>query len=221
MTYDLPMIGARSYDSIKDADTADPAFAPLKHLVNNPFVLHIDPRGKVLKVRGFDKIIDQVLLSLGGMELNEQARQFIKTSFSEKMIADIFENTSPLLPINGINVGESWDAEHNVTLPGLRNIKTKYRYTYLSKERGVAKISMRGVMYSEGENGRSDAELMIPMEFKNGDADGTVLFNLNKGIIDHFSSTQVVRVGIKPGPMQFAGKGGQKITIKTEITRVK
>jgi len=221
ISQNLPGLANVKYDSDKDSENANPAFKPLKILINNPFILHFDNQGRVVKVRGFDKIIDKLLDSMDNKETEKSMRTLIQKSFSDEMISQIFSNTSPIIPAKAINIGESWESESRLSLVFFPEIRIKYQNTYASKEKGIAKIISKGVMYSEEGKNESNGDSLLPMIFKNGELEGQIYLNVRKGVVERFEMTHNIRMAIKMELGQLGSKGGQKIITHTEVTHVK
>lgn len=100
-------------------------------MVGKKFIIKVDEEGKVLEVIGFEKIITDMVDSLGVDEgAKAQAMASMKDQFSDQNIKDQFAQVFTIFPNKEIKVGDSW--EKNYSTGG--KMPAKYTTTFLVKD---------------------------------------------------------------------------------------
>ena len=147
--------GKFEYDSNESGADIPPQAAPLAALVGNTIVMHVTPDGKVVKVKGIEKVVDDTL-ALRPPVTPEKASN-IKKQFLE-VFGDPANNwvaaTLKRYPVEIVDEGYVWkDIRERKETPkqdgdrGTYTAKytTKYTIKSIKKDIGVAKIEQKGI----------------------------------------------------------------------------
>src|SRR5262249_28321295 len=87
------------YDSEKDPEPPDePAPRMMAKLVGQSFTMKMGPDGKVLEVRGCEKIVEAMSRALPEEGAREKARQALRPMFSDEAFQSRLEQLAPPFP---------------------------------------------------------------------------------------------------------------------------
>lgn len=99
-------------------------------LVGKKFVIKVDEEGKVLEVNGFEKIISDMVDSMGvDATTKAQALASMKDQFSDQNIKDQFAQVFTIFPNKEVKVGDSWEKSYATG----GKMAAKYTTTYTVK----------------------------------------------------------------------------------------
>jgi len=134
-----------SYDSETDTETTNPATAPFAAMLNKSFSMHLTPSGQVLKVKGVDQLLDDIVNSV---ELPEDKKTQLKTQlssqFGEKSQMKSQEQVFKFFPETGrASKGDQWT--YNTTLASY-DIDMVNSYTLKSYDPSKAEIEVMSEM---------------------------------------------------------------------------
>ena len=148
--------GIQEYDyySEKDKEPPDePAARMMSKLVGQSFSMRLGPDGKVLDVRGYDRVIEAMSKGVGDDEATrERARQALGQMFSDEAFKSRMQQLAPPLPTEKVKKGDAWSNEFSVRLPLVDRVVYKIR----------SKLS-------DVKDGNALIDQEIQVEFKGGD----------------------------------------------------
>ncbi|MGZ5221904.1 MAG: DUF6263 family protein [Chitinophagaceae bacterium] len=176
----------------------DRVFAGIKE---KEFTMKVNEEGKVLEVVGFDKIINEMIDSIG---LDENAKMQVRASlqdqFNEQSIKDQFAQVFTIFPGREIKMGDSW--EKNFQTGG--RMPAKYTTQYSVKEIEGDHITLT----AQTNIGSANDE----MEIK-GTQNGSLLVDGKTGLVINAQFDQDMETKAQDMTVKISGKG----TIKGKL----
>ena len=131
-----------SYDSTQGSK-GDQLSRALGALIDKTLTLQLDPKGKVISVKGGDAIV-QAMRDSGDAAMADQ----MKSQFSDEAMEQMFGQIAGALPPNPVDNGDSWNQSFNMS--GQQPMKVDARYKLLDHGAGKSSIGVSGKMKSTG-----------------------------------------------------------------------
>lgn len=128
------------FDSEKHKEVpADPTAQLVSRLVGQSFTLKLGPSGKVLEVKGFDRILDALFKE--GADDPQQAlqREALKQAYSDESIQSMMQMMFMPLPETPVGTGDSWKTELAFQMP----VAGKARLAGTSRLAGLERAEAR------------------------------------------------------------------------------
>jgi len=198
-----------SFDSDSTVQSSDNNVAAiLRSIVGVSLDIQLTKSGKVLSVKGIDKLTEK----MDAMS-NPQYKQMISQQFSETSIQRSIEQTSAYFPGKPVAIGDNWDIAMNMNSSGI-DIIVKLQITLKDVKDKVATLETTGIVATpEGGsvakiNGM-DAKVLI-----DGTQSGTIQLNKDTGwnIISEINQKTTSNIEVMGQAMQ------QKVDMKTTVT---
>lgn len=116
-------------------DTTDIFSRIMGGMVNQSFILEMSKKGKVLSVKGFDKIIANMMSNLNILDSakQEQLTKQFKDAYGEKALANNFNMTTAILPEGEVAEGDKWNINTQVETTTKLNIASEYELKEVTK----------------------------------------------------------------------------------------
>ncbi|MER3499569.1 MAG: hypothetical protein C4308_13545 [Chitinophagaceae bacterium] len=96
-------------------------------LTGKPFFLTIDNEGKVLEVKGFDKMFNAMIDSMpADAQAKQKAIEFFKEQFNDQQIKDQFAQLFTIFPNKSVKVGDTWEKSYSLGGRMKGNFKTVF-----------------------------------------------------------------------------------------------
>lgn len=181
-------MGLIEYDSTEPDAAAggdDPATQMIGQMfagmVGQSFVMKVNPRGKVVEVKGFKEMMQQMAEKIGGDDAakNEEIKEFLKNFLSEDKVKMMGSNMSLAFPSQPVGIGDSWTDKETMSV-GFP-IEIDNTYTLKERKNGVAIVDISSMM----DLGEKDASIdMGPMKMNmemTGSVHGTSEINEASG----------------------------------------
>ena len=192
------------YDSEKDKELPEnPQVRMMAKMVGKTFTLKMSPKGKILEMKGFDALMEDMLKELG--EEAGPAREMLKQMLSDDTMKSSMQQMAPMLPREAVGAGDKWKDEFTLKLPMIGGMKFGVASTLKELGGGEAKVDQDWTIELKG--GGDDNENPLGAVFKITDSKGKarIVFSVDKG---HFVSQQI--------EMDMTMEAnGQQIPIKT------
>jgi hypothetical protein len=168
------------YDSEKDKEPPDePAAKMLSKLVGQSFTMRMGPDGKVLDVRGCEKLVEAMSQGLGENEAaREKARQALRQMFSDEAFKSRMQQLVPPVPQGAVKKGGSWSSDFTIKLPIVGDVAYGIRSTLSDVKDGEARIDQ--VIQVEFKGG-GDRPLAEQIEVKDAKGKSTAVFSIAQG----------------------------------------
>lgn len=162
-------------------------------LVNKKFTVKINEEGKVLKVQGFDRIIDGMVDSLGltGQE-KATALLSLKSQFSDQVIKDQFAQMFYIFPNKEVKVGDSWEKSYETG----GNLGAGYTTTYTVKEIEGTHVTLSTDTKITGKEGGNEM---------NGVQTGNLIVDSKTGLMINGDFKQDIKSSSKGKPVTVKG----------------
>ena len=164
-------------------------------IVRKKFIIKVDEEGKVLEVTGFDKILTDMVDSMGVDEnVRQQVTLSLKDQFNDQSIKDQFAQVFTIFPNKEIKVGDSW--EKSYTTGG--KMGANFTTTYTAKD-------------IEGDHVTLTAKTKISSNKDGGDITGTqtgnIIVDSKTGLMINAEFDQQMEVKTQGQTVEVTGKG--------------
>ncbi|HYG14290.1 MAG TPA: DUF6263 family protein [Bacteroidia bacterium] len=123
--FDMSAAGAENtitYDSDKPDSVNEPATEFLSKIyskiIGQPIAVTVNEKGEVVALSGVQQILNKLIVDtlLNSMPNAEQAKNYLKTNFSEDFYKRSFSEMFNVLPGKEVSVGDAWEKQHGKTL---------------------------------------------------------------------------------------------------------
>lgn len=192
------------YDSEKDKEApANPQAAMMAKMVGQSFTMRMSTSGKVLEVRGYDKLMDEMLKDLG-----DQAgpmREMMKQMMSDDTMKSMLQQMAPMLPEKAVAKGDSWKNDFTLKMPMIGGMKFGISSTLTDLKDGEAHVTQDWTIELKGDAEDKDNPLGGLVQIKDSKAKALIVFSLEKGCFISQKMTMEMNMSA----------GGQEIPIKT------
>lgn len=164
-------------------------------MVGKAFIIKVDEGGKVLEVTGFERIINDMVDSMGMDEsVKMQVVASMKEQFNDQSLKDQFAQVFTIFPNKEIKVGDSWEKDYSTS----GKMAAKYTTTYTAKE-------------IEGDHITLIAKTKIGSNSENQEIDGTqtgnIIVDSKTGLIVNAEYDQDFEVKTQGQTVVVRGKG--------------
>lgn len=164
-------------------------------IVGKKFIIKVDEEGKVLEVTGFDKILTDMVDSMGVDEnVRQQVTASLKDQFNDQSIKDQFAQVFTIFPNKEIKVGDSWEKSYNTS----GKMGATFTTTYTAKE-------------IEGDHVTLAAKTKISSNKDGGEITGTqtgnIIVDSNTGLMINAEFDQQMEVKTQGQTVEVTGKG--------------
>jgi hypothetical protein len=196
------------YDSEKDKEPPDePAARMLSKLVGQSFTMKMGPDGKVLDVRGSEKLVEAMSRGLAGDDAaREKARQALGQMFSDEAFKSRMGQLAPPLPARAVKRGDTWSNDFTIQLPLVGGVTYAIRSTLADAKEGNARIDQEiRVEFKRGE----DNPLAEQVEVKDAKGKSSAVFSIANGRF--LSQKTAVDMSL------VAGKTRVPVRVETEL----
>lgn len=164
-------------------------------MVGKTFIIKVDEEGKVLEVTGFERIINDMVDSMGMDEtVKMQVIASMKEQFNDESIKDQFSQVFTIFPNKEIKTGDSWEKDYSTG----GKMAAKYITTYTVKE-------------IEGDHVTLSAKTKIGSNAENQEIKGTqtgnIIVDSKTGLIINAEFDQDFEVKAQGQTVAVTGKG--------------
>ena len=190
--------GTISYDTSgakpSDKDAAE-NWLIYKAISGQSFQLTMNNKGKVISVKGLDKVISNSMAKLKN-DFDEETRngikQMLEFSLSNEAIISQFEESLNIFPDKGLKIGEKWEDSQNINEGPIKG-QSKVSRTFESIKDGKATISVSGTQNVSGSDTDSQSGITAKMK-NNATLTGSVDLDLETGWIKKAKITQTENI---------------------------
>jgi hypothetical protein len=197
--------GEYEYDSEKDKEApANPQVAMMAKMVGHSFTMKMTPAGKIVELRGYDKLVDEMLKDLG--DDAGPMKEMLKQMMSDDTMKSMMQQMAPMLPEKAVAKGESWKNEFTLKLPMLGGMKFGITSTLADLKDGEAHIAQDWTIELKGDGEDKDNPLGGAVQIKDSKAKATLVFSIERGCFISQKMTMEMKMSA----------AGQEIPIKTD-----
>ena len=174
-----------------------------KSLIGIPVDIQLTKQGKVISVKGVDKLAEKL-----NTITNEQFKQMFDMQFSEKALTTTLEQISSYFPGKPVVVGDGWDVALNLNNNGI-DVINKMHLTLAQVKDDVATLECTGTVATPEGGAVMQIQGMEANVLMKGEQTGTILIDTKTGWI--------VRSEITQNSTQDIEVMGQSMRQKTEL----
>lgn len=199
--------GEYDYDSEKDKEApANPQVAMMAKMVGQTFAMRMTPAGKIVELKGYDKLVDEMLKDLG--DDAGPMKEMLKQMLSDDTMKSMMQQMAPMLPEKPVAKGESWKNDFTLKMPMLGGMKFGITSTLADVKDGEAHIAQDWTieLKADGEGADPNNPLAGAVQIKDSKAKATMVFSIERGCF----------VSQKMTMQMTMAAGGQEFPIKTE-----
>ena len=179
------------YDSKGDKEPDGPLAAMagiFKALTNNEIKMTMTNRGEISDVKMPEKLLEELKQQSGGNA------DVFGNMLSEESLKHMLNQGSMVLPKEAPVAEKTvWDRNLDMKMGNMGTIKTNSKYTYAGKSGGFDKIDMKMDIKLE-----SDPNAAMQINMKTKEANGTVLFDNEKGRIQEINTKVISEMQMEP-----------------------
>ncbi len=170
--------GKQEFDSSKKEDLEkaknDTNLKSYAALVNKPFTFKIDPKGNIIEVKGYDKILEEAFK-------DDPMAEMLKDNFSNDQAKKMLQMSYGAFPKEKVSKGESWTSKGEFPAGGSATMKMELKYTLAgTKEIGkrtCAKIDI------EMTDLKIEGQMAAMMKLSEKKGKGVIYFDLKEQIV--------------------------------------
>jgi len=167
----------------------------MKGIVGKRFIIKVDEEGKVLEVTGFERIINDMVDSMGLDEsIKIQVMASMKDQFSDQTIKDQFAQVFTIFPNKEIKVGDSWEKTYSTG----GKMAATYTTTYKVKEIEGDHVTLTTNTKIGSESGQREIE---------GTQTGNIIVDSKTGLMINAEFDQDFDVNAEGQTVEVKGKG--------------
>ncbi|MFH1998038.1 MAG: DUF6263 family protein, partial [Planctomycetota bacterium] len=145
-----PMQGETSYDSAAEDQSADPNMEMYKMMIDKPFTMKMNTRGKIVAVSGYSELaksmIKKVTGESGGDPQAQMRIKMMESMFSDETMAKIMSQSSTCFPEGPVKTGEGWNETSALNIPMIGDLVTNVKNTFEAVEKDIAKVKVTGTL---------------------------------------------------------------------------
>lgn len=171
-----------------DKDVAQ-SWTIYKAIIGESFQMEVDNKGKVISVKGLEKVVSNVQNKLKN-DFNAEEQTMIKelltASLNNEAIKSQFEETLNIFPDKNLTIGEQWSDSQNISEGPVKGTN-KVTRTFKEIKDGKATITVAGTQNVSG----SETQQGISMNMKNNATlNGFIDVDMESGWIKKVSITK-------------------------------
>ena len=196
-------------DSDSPENSTDKALGDIfKSLTGVPIDLQLTKQGKVISVKGIEKLVEKI-----NAISNPQYKMMVDQQFSEKAIKATFEQMAPYFPSKPVAIGDSWDVNTTVNSSGF-DIISKMKVTLKQVKDNIATLDCTGTLTTPEGGAVINVQGMDAKASIKGNQVGNILMDMKTGWITRSEINQKFDLD-----MEIMGQTmQQKIETKVTVT---
>ncbi|MBI2932111.1 MAG: hypothetical protein HYY16_10715 [Planctomycetes bacterium] len=189
-------------------DHADPAAMMAKvwgAMVGASVTAKMSPKGEILEVKGFDKLMDSIVERFGDDQPG--MGEMLKEMYNEDQMKQMMQLSYGILPGKPIGKGDTWETKGKFALPGMGEMGLENKAT-LKEIREGGKEAVIG-METKIEKGEGDE---APVKISGGKMTSELVWSIERGRLE--SSKGTMKMGLEAGDqsVEMTMTMGMKIT---------
>jgi hypothetical protein len=194
------------WDSEKDKEAPEnPQAKMLSRMIGQAFQMKMAPSGKVLEVKGMEKLLETMLKDMGPEA--QMAAMQLKQMFSDDAYKGMMQQMAPQLPETPVAKGDTWKSDFTLKIPMMGGLKFAIT-SRLADFKGDEAHIEQDISMEMKENADPDNPLAGFMEIKGARGKAASVFSVGRGLfLTQTSSMEMV-----------ISANGQEIPVRTEGT---
>jgi hypothetical protein len=194
-----PMTGEVDYDSESDEEPDNAQAQVLGIMVGKKFTIKMDERGKVVDVKGFTKIGEQIMAKMEeAAQDNPQAAMAMaqmRAMFTDEAMKKQLDQSSTAWPKESVDVGSEWNQDSSTSVPMMGKLNMKMKNKIDAIEEGVVKGSFSGKMDTEEDDEGDEGGMGAMIQILDGKITGTFEFDTASGQL--VKRVQKIKMNVK------------------------
>jgi len=169
------------YDSENPPSFLDPSMRGLATLPGTVLNLRLDTRGKVLKLRGVDEMLDKMItaMQLPDSPNKENIIADLRKQFGMEAMKQSIEQATLFYPEKAVSVGQTWVQKVNLSSSLPMNIESNY--SLQSRIDGISSISVKSDIKADTSNALRMGQLSLIYDIS-GNQDGLLKVDEKTGL---------------------------------------
>lgn len=192
------------YDSDKDKEVPEnPQVAMMAKMVGKSFTLKMTPAGKIVEMKGFDALMEDLLKDLG--DDAGPMKEMLKQMLSDETMKSSMQQLAPMLPEKAVGPGDKWTNDFTLKFPMIGGMKFGVASALTELQGGLAKIAQDWTVELKADEADPDNPLGGLVKITDSKGKAQIVFSVEKGCFVSQSMTMNLTMEA----------GGQQIPIKT------
>ena len=201
MDFEMDINSDKPVDPVTTGDDIIMKNAFIK-VVGKTFSIKVDEEGNVLSVKGFEKIIKDIVDAAGlNEDLKLQVRMSLQDQFNEQELKDQFAQVFMIFPNKSVKPGDSWQKDYRKGGKMPANFSTTYTVRKMDDDQLT--LDAKAIITSAGKE----------MEVK-GEQAGTLLVDRKTGMVVNAEFKQGMEAKTPDFGMKVNATGSVKGTVK-------
>ncbi|HEX7899864.1 MAG TPA: DUF6263 family protein [Planctomycetota bacterium] len=193
------------YDSEKDKEIPEnPQVKMMAKMVGKVFTLKMTPSGKIVEMKGFDALMEEMLKELG--DDVGPMKEMLKQMLSDDTMKSAMQQLAPMLPEKPVGKGDAWKNDFTLKFPMIGGMKFGVASTMTELKDGEAHIGQTWTIELKGDDGDKDNPLGGLVKITDSKGKAQIVFSADKGCFVSQKMTMELTMDA----------GGQQIPVKTE-----
>ena len=193
------------YDSEKDKEVPEnPQVKMMAKMVGKVFTLKMTPSGKIVEMKGFDALMEEMLKELG--EDVGPMKEMLKQMLSDDTMKSAMQQLAPMLPEKPVGKGDAWKNDLTLKFPMIGAMKFGVASTMTDLKDGEAHIGQTWTIELKGDDADKDNPLGGLVKITDSKGKAAIVFSASKGCFVSQKMTMEMTMDA----------GGQQIPVKTE-----
>lgn len=191
------------FDFDSERDKAAPLEGPgamQARMVGQSFTMKMSPTGRVLDVRGYDKVLETMLK--GAPEEDPALRVQLRQMFSNESFKGMMQQMAPPLPVQKVGPGDRWENDFSVKMPmiGAMRFSLKSRFTELKDNNAIIDQEI----LAEPIDREKDSPLTGLVEIRGGIGKATLVYSIDQGCFVSQKSTMEMKMSVQGNDMPMS-----------------
>lgn len=193
------------YDSEKDKEVPEnPQVKMMAKMVGKAFTLKMTPSGKIVEMKGFDALMEEMLKDLG--EDVGPMKEMLKQMLSDDTMKSAMQQLAPMLPEKAVGKGDAWKNDFTLKFPMIGGMKFGVASTMTDLKDGDAHIGQTWTIELKGDDADKDNPLGGLVKITDSKGKSQIVFSATRGCFVSQKMTMELTMDA----------GGQQIPVKTE-----
>ena len=193
------------YDSEKDKDVPEnPQVKMMAKMVGKVFTLKMTPSGKIVEMKGFDALMEEMLKEMG--DEAGPMKDMLKQMLSDDTMKSAMQQLAPMLPEKPVGKGDTWKNDFTLKFPMIGGMKFGVASALTDLKDGEAQIGQDWTIELKGGDDDKDNPLGGLLKITDSKGKAQIVFSAAKGCFVSQKMTMDLTMEA----------GGQQIPIKTQ-----
>jgi hypothetical protein len=168
------------YDSEKDKELPEnPQVKMMAKMVGKTFTLKMTPQGKIVEMKGFDALMEDMLKELG--DDAGPMKEMLKQMLSDDTMKSAMQQLAPMLPEKPVGKGDKWSNDFTLKFPMIGGMKFGVGSTLKDVTGGDAHVEQDWTIELKGGDEDKDNPLAGLIKITDSKGKANIVFSVEKG----------------------------------------